>query len=247
MTTTKLREGLTDAEKFSCLDQYGKGVPITDIAKAVSRDKDMIRKFIQKQLKEMNTVRETNDMAKGVPSNVLRQMGSAPTKFLTKAFMDKLIDTAEVYAYHFAATGDNEFAIKQSGLDVGIAKNVALGTKRYAYRVRGQFIRNQPMVSQYIKREQEIRLQEYNVEKAHIQHELIHQVEELKELVKYEPRQRGNLLKSLEMLGRTIGSFTDRVEVEETDAKSGLDILMEKIKDEEGVATYESKQEEQDN
>ena len=65
--------------------------------------------------------------------------------------------------------------------------------------------------------------------------------------MKYEPRQRGNLLKSLEMLGRTIGSFTDRVEVEETDAKSGLDILMEKIKDEEGVATYESKQEEQDN
>jgi len=82
------------------------------------------------------------------------------------------------------------------------------------------------------------------VEKPVIQHELIHQVEELKEVVKHEPRQRSNLLKAIEMLGRTIGSFTDRVEVEETDAKSGLDILMDKIKEEEGVTVYGEDKEE---
>jgi hypothetical protein len=32
------------------------------------------------------------------------------------------------------------------------------------------------------------------------------------------------------MLGRTIGAFTDRVEVEETDARSGLSIILEKAK-----------------
>jgi hypothetical protein len=62
--------------------------------------------------------------------------------------------------------------------------------------------------------------------------ELVNQIEELKELSVNDTKHRVNLLKAIEMLGRTIGSFTDRVEVEETDAKSGLEILMAKVKGE---------------
>jgi hypothetical protein len=62
--------------------------------------------------------------------------------------------------------------------------------------------------------------------------ELVGQIEQLKEVVSYEPRQRTNLLKAIELLGRTIGAFVDRLEVEEVDAKSGLQILMERAKKE---------------
>ena len=45
------------------------------------------------------------------------------------------------------------------------------------------------------------------------------------------------------MLGRSIGAFTDRIETQETDAKSGLEILMERAKSEVGeVTVYEQEE-----
>ena len=229
----KQKEQLTDGEKYTILAQYGDGVPTADIARAVSRDKKEISNFIQSHLKAMNTVRETNDLIVGTHTLALNlQMGKTPTKFLTSSFIALLETNAEQYAYFYSQTGDNKFSLQQSGLDVGIAKNLKATTKEYVYRIRGQFIRDLAPVKKIIQLEQDRRISEYRIEKPQIQMELVNQIEELKELTVNDVRQRVNLLKAIEMLGRTIGSFTDRVEVEETDAKSGLEILMAKVKGE---------------
>lgn len=234
------REPLTDAQRFQILNQYSQGIPISHIAESVSRDRDEISKFISSTLNDMTAIKETQLLIGNPCSAVLKvRRGKAPSKFITTAFLDLLEDKAEAYAYYFAQTGDNKFSLIQSGLDVGIAQNLNRNTKDYVMRIRGQYIRDMPPVKKYIQEEQDRRIREYHLEKAQIQMELVNQVEELKELVVTDPRQRTNLLKSIEMLGRTIGAFTDRMEVEETDAKSGLSIILAKAKKEAmGAGTY---------
>ena len=234
---------LTDAEKYKVLKDYSLGIPIAEIAKELGRDKKALSKFIQGTLKDMNTIRETNVLVNtSCSAEIKRAIGKNPTKFLTPSFLSLAERNAEAYAYYFAQTGDNKFAIIQSGLDIGISKNVAKVTKDYVYRIRGQFLRDIPIVSKLIRDDQDRRIQEYHIEKPLVQMELMHQIEELKEIVVNEPRQRNNLLKAIELLGRSLGAFTDNIKYEETDAKTGLEILMERAKGEaKEVTVYESK------
>jgi len=237
------REGLSDAQKYKILSDYSKGVPVRDIAKEVNRDRRFISNMIQQTLKEMNTIRETNDLIVGTDDTKMTvQQGINPTKFLTSDFLSQIESQGEAYAYYVGKTNDNTFALAQSGLDKGIAPNLKKQTKDYVLRIRGQFLREIPEIKAIIKAEYDKRLKECNIEKPHIQVELLAQIDELKEICTDDPKQRVNLLKAIEMLGRTIGAFTDRIETVETDARSGLEILMEKIKQEEGVSAYEQKE-----
>ena len=237
-------KGLDDATKFLILKQYSDGIPVVEIAKGVSRDRLKISEFIQSTLRSMQTIRETNDLVIGTHSAQLKiQQGATPTKFLTSSFLSALEDGAEMYAYYFAQTGDNKFALMESGLAVGIPKNMRKSTKEYVYRIRGQFVRDIAPVKKIIKTEQDRRIKEYHIEKPQVQMEIVRQIEELKETVANDPRQRINLLKAIEMLGRSIGAFTDRIETEETNAKSGLQILMDRAKSEAGEEVYEQAKE----
>ncbi len=240
---TITRKQLTDAEKYKILKDYSIGIPEAEIAKSLGRERGSLRTFIQDTLKDMNTIRETNNMVNSSCSAELKkQIGKNPTKFLTPAFISLAEKNAEAYAYYFAQTGDNKFALIQTGLDIGISKNVAKTTKDYVYRIRGQFLRDIPIVIQMIREDQDRRIKEYRVEKPQVQMELVRQIEELKEIVVNEPRQRNNLLKAIELLGRSLGAFTDNIKYEETDATTGLEILMEKAKKEaKGVTVYEPK------
>ena len=239
------REGLTDAQKYKILSDYSNGVSVRDISKEMGRDRKYISNFIQQTLKGMNTVRETNDLIVGTSATKMTmQKGINPTKFLTSDFLSLIETNGEAYAYYFGKTNDNTFALVQSGLNKGIAPNLKKQTKDYVYRIRGQFLRDIPEIKAIIKEERDKRVKECNVEKAHVQIDLLTQIEELKELCVDDSKQRVNLLKAIEMLGRTIGAFTDRVETVETDARSGLEILMERVKQENSgdVPIYEQKE-----
>lgn len=234
------RTPLDDAQKYQILKQYAEGVPVEQIARSVSRDTNDITKFIQYQLRGMNTIRETNDLivTKNNPKLLKNQQGPTPTKFITPSFLSAIETQGSVYAYYFAQTQDNKFALEQSGLHTGLPAKLKQSTKDYVYRIRGQFLRDIPEIKQYLKDDMDRKIKEYNIEKPQVQMELMNQIDQLKELAVNDTRQRSNLLKAIEMLGRSIGAFTDRVEVEETDARSGLEILMQKAKDE----VYERKE-----
>jgi len=229
----KPKPPLTDQEKYQVILKYSEGVPVTQIASEVSRDIGIINKLISKTHNGMTAVKETNALLQATHKGAVTQYyGKNPSKFITTAFLAEIDTLAEIYAYYFAQTGDNRFALIQSGMDMGIPKNMRKNTKDYVYKIRGQFLRDIPQVKDIIKLVHDKRIKEYHIEKPQIQMELVAQIEELKEAVKDDPKQRVNLLRAVEMLGRTIGSFTDRVQVEEVDAKSGLEILMERAKGE---------------
>ena len=227
------RKSLTDAEKYNILLQYSQGIPIKTIAAEVGRDTHSISSLIDQTISALSSVKETNDLLKvQCTADFQKIQGTTPTKFLSSEFLHAIPEFAEVYAYYYAQTGDNKFSLQQSQLDKGIPFRMPKQTKDYVLRVRGQYLRDIPQVKRYIKEIQDRRIQEYRIEKPQVQMELVHQVEELKEAAAKEPRQRGNLLKAIELLGRTIGAFTDRVEVEEVNAKSGLQMILEKARKE---------------
>jgi hypothetical protein len=236
-----VRKQLTDSEKYQIISQYSQGIPVETIASSVSRDTTSIRDFIFTTLNSMVSIKETNDLLKvQCSADIRRIQGTAPTRFLTADFLSKLEDTAEIYAYYYSQTGDNKFSLAQAGLDGGLSVRMPKQTRDYILRIRGQYLREIPSVKKYIQEVQDQRIQEYRCEKPQVQMELVSQIEELKEVVADDPKQRGNLLKALELLGRTIGAFTDRVEVEEADAKSGLQIILERARKEAmGPGTYE--------
>lgn len=228
-----VRKPLSDSEKYQILLQYSQGIPVSTIASAVSRDTRDIQTLIDTTITSLASVKETNDLLKvQCTADFQKIQGTTPTKFLSSDFLRLAVERAEIYAYYYAQTGDNKFSLEQSQLDQGINNRVPKLTRDYILRVRGQYLRDIPQVKHYIKDIQDRRIQEYRLEKPQIQMELVNQIEELKEVSAKDVKQRGNLLKAIEMLGRTIGCFTDRVEVEETDAKSGLSIILEKARKE---------------
>lgn len=236
-----VRKPLEDSEKYQIISKYSEGVPLEEIALGVSRDTRVVQELILQTLNSMNSIKETNDLLKVQCSSDLRKVqGATPTRFLSADFLQKLEDSAEIYAYYYGQTGDNKFSLEQAGLASGLSIRMPKQTRDYILRIRGQYIREIPSIKKYIQEIQDKKIQEYKCEKPQVQMELVSQIEELKEVVVNDPRQRGNLLKALELLGRTIGAFTDRVEVEEADARSGLQIILERARKEAmGSGTYE--------
>ncbi len=226
-----VRKPLSDEDKFRILTQYSQGIPVQTIASSFNRDKADVQNLIDTMAISLSSVKETNDLLKvQCTADFQRIQGTTPTRFLSSDFLHKAVESAEIYAYYYAQTGDNKFSLEQAQLDQGINNRVTKLTKDYILRVRGQYLRDIPQVKRYIKEVQDRRIKEYHLEKPQIQMELVNQIEELKEVCTKDVRQRSNLLKAIEMLGKTIGAFTERIEVEEVDAKSGLQLILEKAK-----------------
>jgi len=79
------------------------------------------------------------------------------------------------------------------------------------------------------------------VSKKYVQSELIKQVEQLKEVIASDngsQRARGAMLKAIELLGRSVGAFVDKVQVEQVDPSKALDQLIEMAKEETAHGTY---------
>ncbi len=134
------------------------------------------------------------------------------------------------YANIYAHTGDNRQAIAASGLDAGL-----VGRKRddqaNMIKLRGVYVRNRPQVAAAINAIRDKIIEDLTVDKSLIQNELLQQIKQLKEEVADKPNQRGNLIKCIEMLGKSIpGTFAERLEVHKVDKQQSLSTLVEQLK-----------------
>lgn len=217
---------LTDAQRYDIMRMYRLGTTVIDIADKFSVEEAYIKVFINEEINALNTIKETNSLvseARGLSLSAIN-----PTKLLNEKFLQNVDDKKEAYAFYYAMTGSNEHALKEAGLDKWLPAKVAANTKRYVFQVRGKYLRSLPGISEYIIQVREDRLKELKLDKKTIQNELLDQLEQLKE--EGDPRQRSNLLKAIDMLGKTVGAFEERIKVEDVSAKSGLELLMEKAR-----------------
>jgi hypothetical protein len=238
-STPKSFSTLTDAQKYKVLNRYKLGETIGDIAKSLKVDLDTTKDFIAKEITGLTTVREINKLteeARGLPMTPIN-----PSTLMNTKFLEDVDDKKEVYAYYYAMTGSNEHALKESKLDLYLPRSITVKTKRYTLGVRGKFIRDLPGIQSYINDIRDMRVKDLRLDKPFIQSELVEQLEQLKELAGDDPKYRGHLLKTIELLGRTMAAFSDTLVLEEANPKTGLEILMARAKSEisEDVTTYE--------
>jgi len=168
-------------------------------------------------------------------------------KFLAKLSKEDeaLSEAEQTYAWVFVHTGDNNDALEKAGLDVGLIPNMeeyptaqGLRKKRNpeheinlqnGLRLRGYYLRSKKNVKEYIQALRERKLEDINIDKGYIQSQLVTLIEQLKE--EGDVKQRNNLLKAIEMLGKTVpGTFSETINVAEVRPDEALDRLLELTK-----------------
>lgn len=162
------------------------------------------------------------------------------TELINQGFLSLLSDDAtalltdeeSTYCWIYAHTGDSFEALTGSGLDVGL--HTESGEKgRFSYDracvLRGLYLNAKPNVAEYVQQLREVRLQNANVGKAQVQSELIDQLEQMKASGQTN-KHRMAMIRTIELLGKTVGAFVERVEVTEINANDALDELIHMAK-----------------
>jgi len=185
----------------------------------------------------LNTMHELHYMTRASKTSLASEVieKALATKTIEKDILEMLSDETseeltlqeELYCYLYVYTGSNNIAIKESGFSDKIPKDTTI--KR---QLLGMFLREKPNLKAYIGLLKDARIAEVKSSKQIVQHELINQVEQLKESVAHRgaPSDRGHLLRAIELLGKTVGAFEDRVRVTEVNANEALDELLKMAK-----------------
>ena len=231
---------------------YGKG-SYHSLSEKYKVHYDVVRKLIREFQNDLNNLVETvalvDDNGSRFRSNEAAFRRADPSlinaSFLSLLSPDNapVLSTAEqTYAWVYTFTGDNLKAIKQSGMASGLLKHgkekEADGTPRLepvsfqnAAKIRGFYLRSKPNVKDYIISLRERKLEDLKVDKGYIQSVLVDQIEELKEEGDGK-LSRAQLLRSVELLGRTCNAFTETIRIEEVRPDQALDTLLDMAKKE---------------
>jgi hypothetical protein len=198
---------------------------------------DTLRNGIKMFRERLNIMYELNYMANAQKTELSTEVieKALQTDFVSEALRDMLSDdTTEIltpqeimYCYLFVNTGSNQIALKESQLDTCLTQSTPV---RLQYL--GMHLREKPNIKQYIQALQAEQVDEVVASKKLVQHELIKQVEQLKEVVAHggKPSDRSNLIKCIELLGKTCKAFEEHVKIEGVSAASALDDFLEMAK-----------------
>jgi len=224
-------EDLTDTQRYKLIDRYKNKESIEAIATDANVDKAALKKFINREIKELLTIQESNKLI-NEQSAFAQPLTPNKTAFMNDKFLSEVEEKAEAYAFYFAMTGSNIYALEQSGLNMDIPRGIKQSAKDFALASRGRYLRAIPEVQKYIEDIREQRVRDAKVDKPLIQSEILDQIEQMKELAVDDIRYRRPLLQAIDMLGKTIGAFQENIHVTEATTKSGLELLMDKVRGE---------------
>lgn len=227
---------LSPGEKYEALTMYKEAVPTQEIADKYQVTKSTMDKFFHKEVNGLVNIREVNVLTSQSKHNFKVTHVPKFARDLNASFLAKIKDdNADMaYAYYYAMTGDNRLSLSSSGLDVDIIKPDGKNdsTVLSTIRLRGIYLRTMPHVSKEIDKIREERLKSNPVTKKYIQSNLIEQIEQIQESLELDntSKNRGYLLKSIELLGKTVSAFSERIEVSQVDPSSALDQLIQMSK-----------------
>ena len=230
---------LPTKKQLYIINQYCFGSGIKELSDKYKVTPRTLRDGIISYRERLNTMYELNYMKSieklQLPVETIKK--AIATDFISDTLRDMLSsDTAEVltdheimYCYLFAHTGSNELALKESQLDKCLTKSTPI---RLQYL--GMFLREKPNLVLYIKALQEGRIAQIEADKQNIQDMLITQIEQMRESLatgSAPVNMRGNMLRAIELLGKTIpGTFEDKILIEDVNATSSLDRLLDMAK-----------------
>lgn len=231
------------------IKEYVDGKTTADISKDYRLSTDYINRIITSHWENLTNLREARLLQVGIkepPKGVISCAYTALDKIhkankgLNKEFLDLLsgptdptLTEPEIqFALLYVATGSGTSALTKAGLNIGIIKAPPSegGSKgrgeRLAKELRCTYLKNKPNIAEYIN---QLRTEKYlpqAVDLQFIQTELLEQLSQCKEDDHLNPRTKKQLLlRIVDTLGKTIGAFSDRLQVEHINPGEALDYL----------------------
>jgi predicted DNA-binding protein YlxM (UPF0122 family) len=246
MATTKTRKKqkgtvrLSDQDRFNVVQRY---MTSADSAREIAKDFNTTEKnvelIIQRHWKSLTNVRETKLMSQNQGSQLdhkdscyyaLKSIGKVPQinedflQLLSGPEEHLLTDHELQYCYNLVATGDSLKALESAGLNKGLLTAGSDKTRnqyKLACQLRGHYLRQKKNVAQYLTKLKEEQYIPEAIDKQFVQRELLEVLHHQKE--GGEPAEKK--LRTIELLGKSVGAFSDVIKVEEIDPAKALDYI----------------------
>ena len=245
-------------EHSTVIEDYIAGkLTVKQIAEKHSTSEENVGLIVQRHWKALTNMRESRALLAPAKESLKYETGQQKalrelrsTELINEEFAeelshdesDLLTEAESIYAWTYVHTGDAIEALKLAKLDVGLYKERGKES-RFSYDraliLRSHYLNAKPNVSRYIQELRETRYVEQDVSKQKVQGELLDQLAYLKQ--SGDPRDRKEILRCIELLGKTVGAFTERIEVREVNPVDALDKLIEMAQEAEVVPVDEKK------
>lgn len=224
---------------YQILDLYLQGVSTTKLSEQFKYSPADINKMIEDHYRNLINSRAQRVLdinPKATPDNhpalsklkAIETIGQDFLDILSDNFSETLSEEEALFSWIYVHKGDSADAIEESGLNIGLFPDKEV-TYRRAILTRSLYLQNKPNVAAYIKELREKKYYAEDVSKGLVQELLLEEIYKIRNAG--DKRDSKSLSRYIELLGKTIGAFTERVEVHEIDPSKALDTLIELAKD----------------
>lgn len=227
--------------RLNMIYDFSRGIDLEDLSTKYNYTYKDIHKAVNKLLEDLLNIKESrvledNKYKKGLKGPIqvsirkLKDYKLINEDFLSLLSEDDsktLSEEESLFSYLYVYRGDAHEGLEASGLSTGLIK----GSESYrkALTIRAAYLKEKPNVASYIQRLREERYVTTDVTKDSVQSMLLEELAVMKE--RGDVRDRVNIRQTIELLGKTIGAFTERVEIHEVDPSTSLDLLIEMAKE----------------
>jgi len=230
---------MTDQERLQVVYDYmTTNLSLSGLAEKHNTSEKNVDHIVTRHWKSLTNVRETKLLSvsnseldhKSGAYHALKTIGKA--SHINEDFLsllsephDRLLSDHELqYCYNFVATGNNLVALESAELHKGLLTQGSDKTRnqyRLACQLRGHYLRQKKNVAEYILKLKEEQYIPEIVDKQFIQRELLETLHHQKE----EGTPSKEVLRTIELLGKTVGAFSDVIKIEEVDPSKALDYI----------------------
>lgn len=235
---------LSKEQKWDLLSLYIEQPLLTldEMASKFNITSNSLKKFLQYFYTEFVQTKETKHLisAQNIESfnPLVHTVSFKHPSYINESFLSLLSPTENevseaeyTYAYVYVFTGNNNQALKESGLDVALSgrDGKQSNNKTQLSLLRGHYLRAIPRIKSLISELREVKLNDLGIDKPLVQSEVITLLEELKE--EGNPATLNTRVKLIELLGKSIGVWQDNIKVEKIDSERALDLLVAKARE----------------
>ena len=227
-TTATTINSLSPADKYDILREYIKNTTLTEVANKYSVPMRTIETFISKFYKEFTTSKELHSLLSNHSALPKFKGNFKKPSYISEELMKKIEeeDADLIYAHSYHLTKDNIQSLKEAGLFNLHRIHCSSEVNSNADKLKGQYLRSIPRVQEELKRLREQSLANSNVNSDYIRSSLLEQLEQLNNYEYLGTKERQLLLRTLELLGKSVGAYSDKVIVETVDPNTALDKLI---------------------
>jgi hypothetical protein len=230
--------GITKEKYFyEILDKYLKGTTTSELSLQYNYTEDKLIQMLEEHYRDIVNAKEahslciTDNQGYNPIHEKLKAVETITDDFLSLLSPPNsptLSEEEALFSWILVHKGDAVEAVEEAGLSLGLFKDRA-PTYRRGILTRSLYLQNKNNISQYIKTLRDEKYQTEEITKQYIQQELLEQISQMK--LKGDRKDAVNLRQSIELLGKTIGAFTEKIEVHEVDPSRSLDLLISMAKE----------------